>query len=775
MIEERYFIAYNVEERPKIATKGWDLQMKIFTCRNINFIWKYLAGLFMLIAVSLFFQKEIYQETFAPGEVCGYLPAGEYMLSVEFAGAPENSDLSFTANSLVTPENRQGMDLVAEKLPAGNGTLRFMITVPAETRNVFLTSEYVTGWSLQSVKLLNYDNYLLALLCFLLAAAFLLYGAFFYREKHNTVLALLTMGVLVSLPLFGQSVFYSEDMLFHFARINGIYEGLRTGQFPVRINPTQLSGYGYITGTMYPQLFLYFPAILKFFHISSMLGMKLLLLGGNLAVPVFSYAAVQGMCRNSRTAFVAAVFYTLNPYRLINFYSRGAVGEGLAMVFLPLVLWGTYEILRGRREKWWILTLGMTGVLSAHLLSMELYAVMIFGGIVLWIFSKERNDIWKRLFAMGKAALGTVFLNLYFLGPFLAFSRLEPRCFSLVSREDLYTLNPVRAFEPFAKWGDSFESVGHAAFMSVTLGGAMLAGICLFMIFLLKGGDHGQEETVKQGKRCLVLGTLFFILSLWIIPWQQLLQNKWVYHTLGALQFPWRTFGVSAMLFSVVCAIAVTLWEQAGGQTAHRCLWPVLLCVLLLECGAYFGDIEHSAKMLAKPEAEASNYTDDLYLCENSLPLYYYTSDFAHISSDLEEHLSWLNALNTGPGVVCGEPESVRWTNYRKDGLHISADVASEYDFYAAFPLHYYPGYHVLVDGAEAEAYSLYSLVTCDLTRGTHHIEVSWETPLLFRICDIVSFCTLAAWLLRQFSRRRLNSAGTPAENAEPPRDRSNS
>lgn len=737
----------------EFKTKGWIWQMKFLKVRPIRFIWKYLAVLFLAAAVSVFFQKEIYRETFAPGEICGYLQAGEYMLSLEYAGAPENSAFALTARSLVTPENRQGADLAAESLPAGSGTQRFMVTVPAETRNVYLTSDYVTAWSLQSVKLLHYDNYLLALLGFLLAAGSLLYGALFYRERHNAVLILLGIGVLASFPLFGQSLPYSEDMLFHLARINGIYEGLRTGQFPVRINPTQLSGYGYITGTMYPQLFLYVPAALKFFHISSMLGVKLLIFGANLAVPVLSYAAVRGICRHDRTAFLAAVFYTLNPYRLINFYSRGALGEGFAMVFLPLIVWGTYEILWGRREKWWILTLGMTGALSAHLLSVELYAVLIFGEMILWACSGEHGDSLKRLLAMGKAAFGTVLLNLYFLGPFLSFSRLHPACFSLVSREDLYALDPVRAFEPFAKWGNVFGTTGQQALMSVTLGGTVLIGIGLFLAFLLKSGEQGPAEAVKTGKRCLVLGSLFFLLSLWIIPWEQLMQNKWLYRTLGALQFPWRTFGVSAMLFSVVCAVAAACWEQTGGRTAHG--WPeaVLLCALLLECGAYFGDIAHSAEMLTKPEAEASNYTDYLYLCEDSLLLYYYTTDFCHISSDMEEHLSWLNAVNTGPGITCGEPEGVQWTNYRKEGLHISADVVTEYDCYAAFPLHYYPGYHVMVDGAEAEAYSLYSLVACDLTQGAHHIEVNWETPRLFRVCDMVSFCTLVMLLLRRFFR----------------------
>lgn len=729
--------------------------MKFSALRNANFVWKYLAAFLCLLAFAISYHKEAYSQAFEAGEICGWLPAGAYTLSIEYANAPEDGSFRLTANSLVSPENVQGMDLLGEKLPAGEGSLQFAVDVPAEARHVFVSSEYVTKWSVQSVKLLDYDNYFLAAVLLLLAAASLVYGAFYYREEHRAVLLLIGIGVLSSFPLFSRFFPANEDMMFHFARINGIYEGMRTGQFPVRINPVQLSGYGYITGAMYPQLFLYIPAVLKFFHVSTLLGMQLLLFGANLATPLFAYQAVRNICRHKKAAFLAAVFYTLNPYRLINFYSRGAIGEGLAMVFLPLVLWGTCEILWGERKKWYILALGMTGVLGSHLLSAELYAMLIAGEMLLWIFSRKREHMLQRFLAMGKAVAYTVLLNLYFIGSFLAFSKLKPQCYSAVVREELFTLDPVRAFEPFARWGDFYHSLGEPAFMSVTLGGVVLAGICLFLAALLKG--YGQEDMAAQGKRYLVLGSLFFVLALWVVPWERMLQNKWLYHTLGAIQFPWRSFGISAMLFSVVTALAVVMWESRGRQAAGSFLCPVLLCVLLMECGSYFGDIAHSAPMSGKTEAEASNSTDNMYLCENSLPLYFYTVDFTHISCDIEEHLSWLNGQNTGPGVICGEPEMIRWTNYRREGLNISADVSAEQDFYAAFPLHYYPGYRILVDGVETEGYAMYSLLTCSLPEGVHHIDISWVTPRSFRVCDILSLCTAVlsfAWWFYKYRRR---------------------
>lgn len=597
-----------------------------------------------------------------------------------------------------------------------------------------------------------YDNYLLALLFFLLAIAVLLYGSLLYQKKHNAVLCLIGLGILASFPLFGNYLVRGGDICFHFARINGIYEGLRTGQFPVRINPVQLEGYGYISGAMYPQLFLYFPAFLKFFHISTLLGTKLLILGANLATALFSYYAVRGVCHSGKIALRAAALYILSPYRLINFYTRGALGEGLAMVFLPLVLWGTYEILWNRREKWWILALGMTGVLGSHILSLELYTVLVFGEMVVWVFSKKKNQVWKRMLAMGKAVLYTVCLNLYFIGPFLRFSQENPRCFQIWCRPELSTLDLVRAFEPLAKWADGYAALGEQGSMSVTLGSAALAGICLFAAFVLGNGDKGEQETIRQGKHYLVLGSLFLAASLWVTPWESLLRIEWLESILQAIQFPWRMLGVSAMLFGVVTAIAVTEWERALGRALH--LWPLVLCGLVFECGSYYSHMSYYAETIGKIEAEAENHTDDLYLCKNSMPFGFYDTHFSHITCNLEEHIEWMNAARSEANVMCKEPETVAWTNYRREGLHISVDVFVEQAVgecvAASFPLHHYPGFRVLIDGEEAESYSFMSMVTCGITPGEHHIDVDWVGIPFFRFCDIITLCSIIGFILWQ-------------------------
>ena len=78
----------------------------------------------------------------------------------------------------------------------------------------------------------------------------------------NIHLFLIALGLFSSYPLYTFYLQYGHDLLFHLFRIDGIADGLQSGQFPVRLYGNDLNGYGYGVSMFYPELFLYVPALL---------------------------------------------------------------------------------------------------------------------------------------------------------------------------------------------------------------------------------------------------------------------------------------------------------------------------------------------------------------------------------------------------------------------------------------------------------------------------------------------------------------------------------
>ncbi len=717
--------------------------------KSINFTWKYLSLLFAVLSVFLFFNREIYRQNFEEGEICEYLSAGQYYVEIYYDNETADAPFSLVDESFVSQDNRQGRTLLEGGLPAGRGVLPFNIDVETDARNITLWSQGgIRGWYVQGIHLMCYDNFLLSFLFLLLAGGTLVYGGRYYKKEHNRILLLIGVGLLASIPLFNNYMIIGHDSAFHLARINGIYEGLRDGQFPVRLNPLQLDGYGYASGLLYPQLFFYFPAVLKFLNISTMLGMKLLLLAVNMGTVFLAYYGVKAVCQNERAAWLAAVLYTLNPYRLINFYVRGAVGECMAMAFFPLVLWGIYEILWKDSRKWWILFAGMTGVLNSHVLSVEFYAAVIFLELVVWALSRRKDRPLKRMADLAKATLGTVFLNFHFLGPLLRFSQERLRCFGLSNEPDLLLIDISKVFEPFFKWSGKAETLGTQGSMSLTLGSVLLVGMVLFCVYQL--GNREPDPLSRLGRHSLMLGSLFLLVALWVAPWSSLLRVGFLENFLRTIQFPWRFLGLSAFFLSVVTAVAIVEWE--GARPGLNWLCPLLLSMVLLSCGYFFGRVSQEAETAGKMETIGGDSTDDLYMNDTySLPKDFYNVGHAHIMCNEEVHIQWIVDRESGLDVECGEEKGVTWSNYRKEGVSISADVTVENgkgSVLASFPLYFYPGYEIWLDGVKTEVGQHLSLVSCEIPAGTHHVEVRYAGLGIFAVSDAVSLVSLFGILL---------------------------
>ena len=142
-----------------------------------------------------------------------------------------------------------------------------------------------------------------------------------------------------------------HDLKFHLARIEGVADALKQGQFPVHINPTQANGYGNASATMYPQFFIYFPAVLRLTNLSLLNTYKVLIFLINLITALCAWIGFKNVWKSRKAGYIGCAIYMMGLYRLDDLYIRAAIGEALALAFLPIVFWGMYEILFADKKK----------------------------------------------------------------------------------------------------------------------------------------------------------------------------------------------------------------------------------------------------------------------------------------------------------------------------------------------------------------------------------------------------------------------------------------
>lgn len=197
----------------------------------------------------------------------------------------------------------------------------------------------------------------------------------------------------------------------------------------MRLNPVQASGYGYASSIMYPQLFLYPPTSLRLCGLSLMNCYKVLVFIINLLTAICAYIGFKGVWKDRYIGAAGCVLYMMGLYRMDNIYIRASLGEALAMAFLPLFFWGMYELLFGDNKKWLIAAIGFSLVLQSHILSVGISCLITLAVFVVSLFFIDEKI--RRIIATGIAAGVILLCNLWFIVPFLQYSKEEFTVFNM--------------------------------------------------------------------------------------------------------------------------------------------------------------------------------------------------------------------------------------------------------------------------------------------------------------------------------------------------------
>ncbi len=173
------------------------------------------------------------------------------------------------------------------------------------------------------------------------------------------IIFVLLASAIVLWPLFRPGFFISDDGEWMIIRLTAFYQSLAEGQFPVRFLGRLNHSYGYpVANFLYPG-FLYIGSLFHRIGFSFVDSVKVLLIGSVMGAAVLVFLGLRKAYK-SFSSFMGTLGFLFMPYLLFDLYTRGSIGEVLAL-FAAALLWFS---IRTRRA--WILPWATALLLVSH-------------------------------------------------------------------------------------------------------------------------------------------------------------------------------------------------------------------------------------------------------------------------------------------------------------------------------------------------------------------------------------------------------------------------
>ena len=165
------------------------------------------------------------------------------------------------------------------------------------------------------------------------------------QDTFLHIVALIFIGILLSIHLKNIEIVGTHDGGLHLKRIYYTIYSLKQGYFPPLISPLLCNNFGYSMNIFYQPIVTYVPMIFSYITQSISIGLKYYACFTIVASGITMYFLGRKITKSNGVSFLIAFFYMIAPYKLLDIYVRYAIGEFTALVFVPLVFYGLYDLI----------------------------------------------------------------------------------------------------------------------------------------------------------------------------------------------------------------------------------------------------------------------------------------------------------------------------------------------------------------------------------------------------------------------------------------------
>lgn len=412
-------------------------------------------------------------------------------------------------------------------------------------------------------------------------------------ENKKIILFTILLTIISTLPIFMKNLAYGGDLNFHLKRIQAISLNIKNNMIGHPIYIKYLNNYGYATGLFYPDLFLYFPALLNAIGIPLFMSYKIFLFTIKLIGIISMNFSIRAITKNKKIAIIAMMLYALASYPFIDMFERGALAETLTIIFIPIVIRGIYEIIYNDEKKYYILSFGMLGILYSHVIST--YLITLF--LILFVLLNIKRLTKKRILSLIKSGLIFILIGSHFIFPLIeqmisGTFYYHNKIFTLIENTvPLICLIPELPY---------YSVMGYEIERWLPCG----VGIIYLYLFIIKMKrkiilNEFNKKLLICGIICLFFSTKIF----WYIPFMDKI--------FSAIQFPYRIYILETVLF-IFC-----FSEVYKNMNIKKLL---IACLLLFSLNLFYPFMNIRTSKLTEDEIMHGEYLPieypDLYYSE---------------------------------------------------------------------------------------------------------------------------------------------------------------
>lgn len=535
------------------------------------------------------------------------------------------------------------------------------------------------------------------------------------NKKALTIalLLLLISGVSIFPFFLNNHIYFQDDIYFHAARLENYYEAIKHLDFFPRVFPGMGNNYGYGADLFYPSILLLPFALFRLLGIEFVHSFFLYQFLISLGTAVICYFVMKQIANSRKYGLLFACMYTLSTYRLIDQSVRGALGETLAFMFLPLVLFAMYNIFYQKKNSWVLLAAGMSLLIASHLITAFYTAIII--GVFLII---NLHLVTKKIaITLLKAILTSFLLSAWFFIPY----------FEQVSQIEFFFSKPELwkyglDFSLADLINNSIANVGRN-----TRGLAPNFGIFLLVIFAVALLNYKKLSDKLQ--KVLLAAVALIVASTNLFFWSYFRKTFF-----AIIQFEWRLL-IFVTLFGCVLGTFVIFRYKAFSKDSN-----VALVLLLIVGLAYSFNGNSLAQSVHNQSSAISN--------ENYLE--FNPSEIGHGKEYLVKGTEAEKYFYAAYPRINGKVKKTKEIQHRYKTSQYAVVTASKST--VQLPHFSYVGYQVFLDGEKVSNYEKDGLVTLDVPAGRHSIKINYAGTFLQKFSLILSILTIAFLMILKLS-----------------------